>query len=76
MKKPTVHVTDHAVIRYLERVLGYDVETLRREIGQQVDRGVQLGATGVIIDGHCYKIDGHTVITILRRNTPDIRTGR
>ena len=34
IKKPRVQVTDHAVIRYLERALGMDVETIRREIGR------------------------------------------
>lgn len=31
-KTPKVHVTDHAVVRYLERVVGIDVEDIRRRI--------------------------------------------
>ena len=27
-----IHVTDHAMVRYLERVKGIDVESVRREI--------------------------------------------
>lgn len=37
MKKPVVHITDHALVRYLERVLLVDVESLRRRIGREID---------------------------------------
>lgn len=76
MKKPIVVVSDHALVRYIERVLGLDVEQLRREIGRRVDRGVELGATGVEIGGYVYKIaDGH-VTTVLDASRPDLRHGR
>ena len=49
-----VVVTDHALLRYLERVVGIDVEELRRVITARVDRGAQLGACGVSVDGHTF----------------------
>jgi len=38
VKKPLAHVTDHAVLRYLERVKGVDIDAVRDELGRVVDR--------------------------------------
>lgn len=69
MKKPRHPVTDHAVIRYLERVQGVDIEGLRRQIGRLVDHGLEAGACGVISGGFVYRIEGGCVVTITRRHT-------
>ena len=74
MTKPPV--SDHALIRYLERVLNIDVERHRRLISAKVARGVELGASGVIVDGYCYKLLQGRVITVVEANRPDLRTGR
>ncbi len=66
MKKPIVHVTDHAVLRYLERAHGVDVEGLRRRIGRTVDNGVKHGANGVKFCGLSYVLVGKTVVTIAK----------
>ena len=76
MKKSRIPISDHAVLRYLERVQGMDIERIRREIGARVDIAVDLGACGVIIDGFNYRIDGGVVTTVLRVNKCDIRIGR
>lgn len=76
MKKPIVIVSDHALVRYIERVLGVDVETLRREIGRRVDRGAELGACGVEVDGWLYKLQDGTVTTVFEASRPDLRRGR
>ena len=39
MKKPVAHVTDHAVLRYLQRVKGIDIEAASVEIVRAVERG-------------------------------------
>lgn len=76
MKKPLHPVTDHAVLRYLERVKGIDIEAVRCEIGRKVDLAVQHGAEGIVVDGFCYKLlDGH-VTTIWRKNQPNKQTHR
>ena len=67
MKKSIVHVTDHAVVRYLERVHGVDIEGLRRRIGRRVDRGVALGAGRVKADGVQYCLSGKTVTTVVKQ---------
>lgn len=54
MKKPVAHVTDHATLRYLERVKGIDVEAARRELGQKVDAALEAGAAATISDGIRY----------------------
>jgi len=76
MKHPRTRVTDHAVLRYLERVQGINVELVRRTIGHRVGRAVDLGACGLTLDGINYKIEGGVVVTVLIANRPDIRTGR
>lgn len=76
MKKPIVVVSDHALVRYIERVLEIDVETLRRRIGRQVDRVVIEGAIAVTIDGFTYRLADGTVTTVLEASRPDLRLGR
>jgi hypothetical protein len=54
VKKPLAHVTDHAVLRHLERVHGIDVESVRLELGYKVDAAVEAGAAATISDGIKY----------------------
>jgi hypothetical protein len=68
MRKPTIHVTDHALVRYLERVHGVDVEGLRKRIGRSVHSAVEHGASGVRINGVRYRLKQNRVITILPIN--------
>ena len=53
MKAREVHldVTDHAVLRYLERQHGLDVEAVRRHVAGMAMNGAALGAVGVAIEG-------------------------
>lgn len=78
MKRSVAKVSDHAVIRYLERVMHLDVEALRAEIGRKVDKldAVERGACGVIVDGLSFKIRDGVVTTVLSAHRPDMRTGR
>ena len=70
MKKPRHPASDHAVVRYLERVKGMDIDAVRREIGRVVDQGLEAGACGVISGGFVYRIEGGCVVTVTRQNTP------
>lgn len=74
MKKPLYHVTDHAIVRYLERVEGKDIEALRRQIGHTVQKGIEQGANGVVSGGYVYRIDGIAVVTIAVQN--EVERGR
>lgn len=74
MKKSIATVTDHAVLRYLERVAGLDVERVRREIGRRVDRGAELGASGVVVDGIRYVLSPMgSVITVMIASREELR---
>lgn len=75
MKKPRIHVTDHALVRYLERVQGCDLALLRAQIAAVVEGGVDLGASGVRVDGFVYKIVGATVVTVQPACEPKLSTG-
>ena len=57
-----IHVTDHAVIRYLERVKGLDVEATRRHIAD-VCKGVRL-ARCVRAEGFDFVIKERCVVTV------------
>lgn len=79
MKKPIVHITDHALVRYLERVLLVDVDGLRRRIGREIDGRLIEGMPdpcGITVNGVTYKLKGKSVTTCVpakRRKRPTRR---
>ena len=77
MSKSRFHVTDHAVLRYLQRVQGVDVEAVRRAMRKTVHNVAEdhPGANGVIADGFLYRIRGDAVVTVMPHNQQDLRTG-
>lgn len=76
MKKPRHHVTDHAVLQYLKRVNGVDIEAVRCEIGRKIDKAAEMGACGVVVDGARFVIENGVVVTVTIKNRPDISKGR
>lgn len=82
MKKPRHTVTDHALVRYFERVLGHDMEQHRREIGRKIDAcfrgelGMLDGACGAVVEGFEYRISPNgNVTTVIRAERPNQRDG-
>lgn len=69
-------ITDHAVVRYLERVCGVDIRAVRVEIAAIVATGLSDGACGVIVDGMDYRIEDGHVVTVRRAALPNKRTGK
>lgn len=61
----TPRVTDHALVRYMERVMGLDLTPVRAEIERRAALAVTLGATASRQDGFRFVIDGRRVITVL-----------
>jgi hypothetical protein len=64
-------VTDHALIRYLERALGLDLNTARWAIEHAVREAAEAGASSVRVGGLTYMLQGNKVTTIIdgaRRN--------
>ncbi|UFS63821.1 hypothetical protein LO749_06420 [Paracoccus denitrificans] len=58
--KQRVHVSDHALLRYLERVGGFEIERLRREISVRLQPFAGVARGAVVIDGHAYVMDRNT----------------
>lgn len=70
-----VRVSDHALLRWLERVEGVDVEAIRRRIARAVRRGVEERAEGVRFEGVTFKVQynlGEAVVTTT--HSPHLRT--
>ena len=61
---PAPVVTDHALIRYLERVVGIDVEVHRRAVAALVGVAVAHGAGALVHDGHRYCLSKAFVTTV------------
>jgi hypothetical protein len=58
-------VSDHAVLRWIERRFGFDVETERRKIEQVTKAARAAGATSLAVDGVKFVIrEGHVVTTL------------
>lgn len=67
-----IGVTDHAVVRWIERAHGFDIAAIRRQIVGKVTRSVDLaerlderGNVTVVLDGVRYVVRDHRVVTIL-----------
>lgn len=63
--RPTV--SDHAVLRYLERARGMDIEGIRRHIAGLVRNGVELSGEAVIVEGVKFVLVDNSVVTVLER---------
>ncbi|WP_336800637.1 hypothetical protein [Kaistia sp. MMO-174] len=73
MTKPAISVTDHAVLRFMERVHDLDIASIRQRIAEHVERAVELattldgqGTVTVVKDGFRYVVKAGTVVTITR----------
>lgn len=62
-----VGVTDHAVLRYLERFHGVNVEAVRAHIAATCQRGAETGARFVQWRHVRFVLDGSDVLTTLPR---------
>lgn len=82
MSKTLIHITDHGLLRWLERVAGVDMEAARREIQAAIRPGVaadgRLGlgeSCGVRVGGALYVIRDRSLVTVMpseRMFTPKI----
>ena len=67
-------ISDHAILRYIERVHGIDVESLRDGIlTRQVEDAIRSGASAVKLADCTLVVKGMTVVTV---TTPDVRSPR
>ena len=68
--KPRVHISDHALVRYIERVKGFDVEKIRKEIEELVAPTLGTNATAISANGFTFVIKGGYVTTVVPGSTP------
>ncbi|SDQ99267.1 hypothetical protein SAMN05519103_00333 [Rhizobiales bacterium GAS113] len=65
-----IFVSDHAVLRWLERVMNVDTEAARTRIRDAVRNGVKAGSSAVMVDGVAYVLDGNRVVTVTPKRRP------
>lgn len=51
-----LRVSDHAVLRYLERAGGFEIERLRAAIAARLGEAAAAGAAHVVVDGMIFVI--------------------
>jgi len=65
MKPARIRVSEHALVRYLERVKGVDVKAARRAIETKAAIALDHeGASAVVSDGFRYRIREGKVVTV------------
>lgn len=66
-----IRVTDHALLRFMERAGGLDVEAVRTAIGASLDRAadaadrIGMDEYTILADGLAYVVRGGNVVTVL-----------
>ena len=63
-------VTDQAVLRYLERVHGLDVEGIRDAMAEACARGIVIGAPSIRIDNTRFINCEGRIVTVLSTDMP------
>ncbi|WP_271024933.1 hypothetical protein [Rhizobium sp. RCAM05973] len=58
-------VSDHALLRYIERVHGIEIETIRSYLLERADSAIRLGASAVHLEDCRLIIKGHSVVTVV-----------
>lgn len=78
-RRHPIYVTDHAVVRYLERVENHDIDLVRAVIQDRVDRAatasrsIGLETYAVIAPEGIYQIVEGSVVTVLGPSHPVAR---
>jgi hypothetical protein len=70
VQRRPIAVTDHAVVRWLERCAGVDIEAVRLRIANDVEAAVAAGAHSLFKDGMTYYLDGTSVVTVIPGKRP------
>ena len=76
MKYAPIRVTEHAVVRYLERAMGFNIEAVRQHIADTCSGAAAAGAVCVRAEGLRFEIANNTVTTITPDRVAPSLTGR
>jgi len=64
-----IHITDHALLRYVERVFGIDVDAVRRQIlTDGVAKCIELGASTITVNGIQFRVKDRSIVTVIGSN--------
>ena len=65
----TLHVTDHAVLRYMERALGMEVELVRQHMRRRAETQYVevLDSARLPVDDVWFVVNGKTVVTVVNK---------
>ena len=76
-KKPIepVRVTEHAILRYLERAMGFNIEAVRQHIAGICEGPAAIGAVCVRTEGLRFEIVNNTVLTVAPDRQNPSKTG-
>lgn len=59
--------TDHALVRYMDRVLGLDMEAYRQKMmTPKITDAIKAGCTAIYTDGFTYKLANGTITTVYK----------
>jgi predicted butyrate kinase (DUF1464 family) len=67
----TLHVTDHAILRFLERVHGLELEKLRAELRGKAERAMVAaqsiggGQYTILVDGVKFRCVNDRIVTVV-----------
>jgi len=75
-KGEPIRVTDHAVLRYMERVMGLNIEMVRKHIADTCAGPAAIGAVCVRAEGFRFEITNNTVVTVRPDNQAPSNTDR
>lgn len=72
-RSPDVVISDHSIVRYVERVIGIDVDWLKNNIlPENLRAGVKsLGDGRYPVNEHVIVVRDNTVVTVLAEGYPD-----
>jgi hypothetical protein len=76
MKHEPLRVSDHAVLRYLERAMEFNIEAIRTHIASICSGPAGIGAVCVRAEGVRFEIINNTVTTITPDRTAPSLIGR
>lgn len=68
------HVTDHVLLRYVERILEIDIEKIRARIIADVTPAIKVGASRFSKGGMTYVIKENRVVTVSADGSPQVAT--
>lgn len=76
MNHEPVRITEHAIVRYLERAMGFNIEAVREHIAGICGRAAAAGAVCVRTEGLRFEISNNTVTTVTPDRVAPSLTGR